>query len=222
MTTCLVPLKDLRHAKRRLARLLRPSERKQICLAMLVDVLTGLRQVSDIGDIRVLTPDAEVGAALRARHIDAAAMRDAGGGGLNEALSHAVGVLEREGVSRMLIIPADLPMIEVHDIREVVETARGVPMGIAHDKTGEGTNLLFLSPPSSIDLHFGPRSFARHLADARRRGICYRVFSAPSLLWDIDSPRDMRILLSRGAGTNTHRELLRLRVDERIASWRSE
>lgn len=217
MTTCLVPLKDLRYAKRRLAPVLGPGERRQICLAMLFDVVAGLKQVPSLGDIRVLTSDTGVEAALRVRHADVAAMRDPAAGTLNGALTHAIGILEREGVSRVLIVPADLPLVEPGDIGEVLATGRGIAMAIAHDKTGEGTNLLLLRPPSVVELRFGPRSFARHVHQARRKGIGYRVFSNPSLLWDLDGPQDVPAFLSRGPQTETGRELLRLGIRERIA-----
>lgn len=218
MITCVVPLKHLRYAKQRLAGLLQPHERRRICLAMLFDVVRSLKKVPAIGDIRVLTSDPEVETALRARHPDVQTMRDPDRGGLNGALTHAVRALKQEGVSRVLIVPADVPMVEPRDVNEVLNSTHGLSLGIAHDKTGEGTNLLFLSPPSIVDLHFGPRSFEEHVTEARRKGIGYRVFSPPSLLCDVDDPQDIRVLLSRGSSTETYRDLLKLRIDERIGA----
>jgi len=185
---------------------------------MLFDVVDSLKMVATVGDIRVLTPDAEVETALRTRYTDVATMRDPNCGDLNTALSHAIQVLEQQGISRVLIIPADLPMVQSQDLEHVLETPPDRSMGIAHDKTGEGTNLLLLNPPSIVDLHFGARSFAAHVEEARRRKIRYRVFDMPSLLWDLDCPEDMQTFLSRESNTGTYRELLRLRVDRRILS----
>jgi len=218
MTACVVPLKNLTYAKQRLAGLLQPDERRRICIAMLFDVIGGLRKVPEIEDIHVLTPDPEVERSVRTRYPDVKIMPDPGTGGLNNALTNAVRTLKQEGVSRLLIIPADLPMLDPDDISSILKSTRGIAMGIAHDEAGEGTNLLFLSPPSIMDPRFGPRSFAEHVAQARRMGISCRIFSAPSLLCDVDEPRDVRVLLSHGTGTEACCNLVELRIDERMSS----
>jgi len=183
---------------------------------MLFDVLAAVRDVTGIAEVRVLTPDAEVAAAVRQRCPGVGVLREPDCGSLNRALEFAVQTLEPQRVSRLLIVPADLPMVRARDVETILAAADGVPVAIAHDKSGRGTNLLLLSPPSVIRMHFGEHSLADHVNEARRRDLPYRVFATPSVLWDLDRPRDLHVLLAQGAHTQTGQELLRLRVAERM------
>jgi 2-phospho-L-lactate guanylyltransferase len=53
-----------------------------------------------------------------------------------------------------------------------------------------------LSVPVDLDFHFsyGPGSFRRHAAEARRVGAAVRVVRDPSLAFDVDVPSDLALL----------------------------
>ena len=50
-----VPLKNIRHAKQRLAPLLTPAERSELMLAMVTDVLTALTQTPGLAGILLVS-----------------------------------------------------------------------------------------------------------------------------------------------------------------------
>jgi 2-phospho-L-lactate guanylyltransferase len=49
-----------------------------------------------------------------------------------------------------------------------------------------------IGPP--FDFAYGPGSFRRHVAEARRRGYGVRVVREPTLAFDVDVPADLAAL----------------------------
>ena len=56
------------------------------------------------------------------------------------------------------------------------------------------------TPPDVFPPHFGPGSFARHLAAADAMGLACRVVELAGLGLDVDEPRDLEALLARKRG----------------------
>jgi 2-phospho-L-lactate guanylyltransferase len=61
-----------------------------------------------------------------------------------------------------------------------------------------------ISLPTAVDFRFGygPGSFRRHAAEARRHGLAVRVVREPNLGWDVDLPDDLVALATVGAWTS--------------------
>ncbi len=95
---------------------------------------------------------------------------------------------------KVLILPADLPLINKEDLEGVMEyEADGPFMLISPDRKMSGTNLLYISPPDLIEFSFGIGSFERHVRQAQLKNatIEVRKFSGSDL--DIDSPEDLEL-----------------------------
>jgi 2-phospho-L-lactate guanylyltransferase len=109
----------------------------------------------------------------------------------------------------------DIPEITPSDVELLIEAlpARGV--AAAPSKDG-GTSALALRPPDVIELRFGEQSFAAHRKAAARAGVEFREAPLERLSLDIDSPADLRELMSRPGDTATHRVLARLGILERV------
>jgi len=64
-----------------------------------------------------------------------------------------------------------------------------------------GTNLLVRRPGSAIGARFGRSSFAKHRAEAYRKGLTFHEARLPELAFDLDRPADLeRILAERPRG----------------------
>lgn len=59
------------------------------------------------------------------------------------------------------------------------------------DHHGEGTNVLVI--PTGLDFHFayGPQSLSRHIEQAKRLGVEYRVVTNSPWRYDVDEPSDL-------------------------------
>lgn len=197
MIFALVPVKELSEAKARLRPLLDGEQRRALSLAMLQDVLAALRQVSGLQATAVVSRD-EAALAL-ARHLGALAIaepRDLGG--LNEALTYASDLLQRQGAQGVLVVPADMPGAQPAEIEELLAAAGARPQVVLSPSRDGGTNALLRCPPDVIPPRFGPRSAAAHRREAEARGVPFRLLRLPSLALDIDGPSDLRRFAAMG------------------------
>jgi 2-phospho-L-lactate guanylyltransferase len=86
---------------------------------------------------------------------------------------------------------------------------------IVPDRHGTGTNALVIAPPGAFEPSFGPGSYERHVAAAKRTGVVYRPVELPSLALDVDTPDDLAALWSvidgpRGLAQRTRGALAQL------------
>jgi len=192
-TWAVVPVKSASEAKHRLASVLTSDERNRLMLAMLNDVVGHLGQAHGIAGVSLVSPEPAV-CRPGVRWI-----RDPGGG-LNAAVTHAVRVLQGEGVTATLIIPADIPLATPAEIDLVLAAGREAQVVLVPNRNETGTNALLLSPPALMPPAFGRHSFARHLARAEGLGIKPLALRLPGLGFDVDSPEDLDLLRQRVSG----------------------
>jgi 2-phospho-L-lactate guanylyltransferase len=114
---------------------------------------------------------------------------------LNLALTRATIVAQKAVTGGVLVIPADLPLIEPEDIQALIERAVDPPViVIAPDRRREGTNALLVNPAGLIDYHFGPGSFDIHCKRAEQTCARLEIFELPSLALDVDYPEDLELV----------------------------
>jgi 2-phospho-L-lactate guanylyltransferase len=99
------------------------------------------------------------------------------------------------GVSSLLVLPADLPLLSAEALKELLALAESPPVVvIAPDRKKEGTNGLLCSPPDLLDYDFGPDSFQRHIEQARQAGARVEICELPAFGLDLDEPEDLAML----------------------------
>ena len=108
------------------------------------------------------------------------------GRGLNGAVQSGMERLAGAGVAQVVVAHADLPLAT-----DVSWTARFPGVTLVPDRRGDGTNVACLSTSAGFRFAYGPGSFARHQAEARRLGLDLRVVREPRLAWDVDVPADL-------------------------------
>ncbi len=187
----IIPVKPLRESKTRLAHLLSADERAALMGCLLQRTLAAVRQTA-VSQIIVVSGDAAVW--RQAAAAGAAVLREKRPFALNDAVTQARDLAVRQGAEAVLILPADLPLLQTADIIAMLDTAHSRPaapfMLICGDETEQGTNALLLSPPAPFTFHFGPGSFARHLQEARENGRSVQVVNGRSLQFDLDTEAD--------------------------------
>jgi 2-phospho-L-lactate guanylyltransferase len=206
-----VPVKDTRHAKQRLAAVLSRAQRRELVLAMLEDVLAALAAVGELAGIVVVTADpaaAAVGARYRAR-IQRAGARD----GHTGAVAAAAHELAGDG---MLALPADIPLVDPDDIRRLILADRNDghrAFSITPARDERGSNAVLCCPAGAVPLRFGEDSFFPHLAAARSCGIEPAVVRLPRIALDIDTPEDLALFLRAPSPTRAYALARRWGID---------
>ena len=190
-----VPVKETRDAKQRLATALSQAHRSTLALAMLEDVLAALVGTHDLAGILVVTVDDAV--RRLAQRFGAQISEDAACEGHTAAVMGAARRLAPQGHA-MLTIPGDVPLATSAEIECMIDAyRRGSRFTIVPARDEQGSNAILAAPADAVPLRFGEDSFFPHLAAARACGIDPAVLPLPGIGLDIDTPDDLAAFLAR-------------------------
>lgn len=180
-TAVLVPVKAFGRAKHRLSGSLAPEARARLAESLAAGVLAAAAPLP----VFVVCEDDDVAAWARAH---GAEVLVGSGEGLNAAVSAGVAALAARGFTQVCVAHADLP--EAHDLARHAGRpgATFVP-----DRHRDGTNVAYVPTEVGFGFAYGPGSFARHVAEARRLGLPVRVVHDPRLAWDVDTADDLPV-----------------------------
>lgn len=185
-----IPVKPLRLAKSRLRDILTPEERQLFAEAMLRHVLDVVRSVPQITGTLVISRDNH--ALALARDYGAKTVQESGSPELNAALMRATSIIGSWGSDAVLVLPADLPLIDAEDVRGILDMGKEERcIVIATDRNKDGTNALLMRPPGLIAYAYGEGSFQRHAVLARDAGAVVNVYESDRMWQDIDLPEDI-------------------------------
>src|ERR1700693_4061945 len=208
MRALLLPIKDLRQAKQRLAPLLNAEERFVLAQAMLADTIRAVRGVRRAEKIFVVTN--YIPAMQAAETNSWELLRE------ERQISESVSVdaasrqCAERGVTSLLRLPLDLPLVQASDIDALLAVECLAPaVVIVPSRDGTGTNAIRRTPPALFPSHFGAGSFAKHCGEAERAGA--RIFKRRNvhLEMDVDDEADLRALVQHDlSGTQTGAWLL--------------
>ena len=183
-----VPVKSA-GKKSRLSGVLERPGREELARLLLSGVLDAVEKAGLLAACYVVSPDEEV---LRLAAL-------AGACGVNETKDRGVnsavlrGMRASEPSDRVLVLPADLPLLEASELARLVR--RGSQEVVISPSAGfDGTNALLFPRRSPVPLSYDDRSFWNHVASAARSGSRVRVCTEPGLLFDVDTQGDLSAL----------------------------
>lgn len=181
MTTAavLIPVKSFDLAKGRLAERLSPTERARLARVMarrVIDAASPLTAwvVCDSAEVADFAVSCGANVLWRPSR------------GLNAAVADGRDFARAEGIARLIVAHADLPLA-----RELAWVAAGEGVTIVRDRRHDGTNVMAIPTEQPFTFHYGPGSAAAHRREAEDRGLDVRVVDDPDLGWDIDVPEDL-------------------------------
>jgi 2-phospho-L-lactate guanylyltransferase len=181
----LVPVKSFRRAKLRLAPALDAVARARLAREMATTVLAAAGPLP----VSVVCDDDDVSAWAAGCGADVIWRP---GRGLNGAVSDGVRELAGRGADRVVVAHGDLPLAV-----SLGWVARFPGVTLVPDRRDDGTNVIAVPADAGFGFSYGPGSFRRHAAEARRLGLGVRVVREPRLAWDVDVPADLEYATSR-------------------------
>jgi 2-phospho-L-lactate/phosphoenolpyruvate guanylyltransferase len=193
MKAILIPVKEFREAKKRLAPHFSPDDRAALAQAMCEDFFNVVAAVRGADCIFVVSKEPQV--LLRARELGWKTIAESSQTSESDSVDAASRYCAERGVQAVLRLPVDIPLVEPADIEAVLATVGDAPtVVLVPSGDGTGTNAILRSPPALFPSHFGPNSFVRHLAEAEACGVRAHVFRNPRLELDIDEWDDLQEL----------------------------
>ena len=187
----IVPIKTRSECKSRLRNAMQPPARRRLAQEMLEHVLAQASHSDLVDKVLVVSPERD----RLSRYV--LLLQDRGKD-LNAALDMGRALAISRGASELTILAADLPMVTTSEIDSLVAAGRQSEVAIAPDRAGIGTNGLFLAKPQNFAFQFGTGSFARHEAEAIRRGSRPTRCILPGLAADVDTGDDLQHWLAVG------------------------
>ncbi len=179
MRAVLVPVKSFAKAKLRLSDALSPSERRRLAQDLATRVLEAAA-----GTPTFVACDDEVVAEWASSH-DVEVLWTPGLG-LSGAVASGVAVLAERGFDLAVVSHADLPLI-----RTLSGIGEEGAVTLVPDRRLDGTNVACVPTRAGFEFSYGPGSFSRHAAEARRLGLRLRVVHDARLASDLDLPDDL-------------------------------
>jgi len=216
MRALLLPIKDLRNAKKRLIGVLTPEERFGLAHAMLADTVRAVQGVRRADKIFVVT-----------NYEPAMRIAEENGWEIlsedrqiseSDSVDSASRLCELRGVTGLLRVPLDVPLVQAGDIDDLLAIECEAPaLVIVPSRDGMGTNAILRMPPALFPSHFGTGSFAKHVGEAERIGARVIFRRNVRLEMDVDDEADLRALLKNDlSGTETGRWLHESGVETRF------
>ena len=218
MRALILPIKDLRNAKQRLAGVLTPEERFGLAQAMLADTICAVRGVRRADKIFMVTNyDPALGIA---EENGWESLREERQISESHSVDAASRICEDRGVKALLRVPLDVPLVQACDIDDLLAVECEEPaLVIVPSRDGTGTNAILRMPPALFPSHFGMGSFAKHVGEAERIGARVIFRRNVRLEIDVDDEADLRLLLKNDlSGTETGRWLRESGVEARFRS----
>lgn len=208
MDAGILPVRDPRDAKRRLADAFSSDERREIAEALFQDALR-LCAAADFLSWWVVSDSEIVRETATAAGFDV--VRDEGHG-LNAALELALAEVVKAGAGSVTIVPADVPTAWRGDLQDLFDTGATADLVVVPAGSDGGTNGLYISPPDLIGPRFGKGSLQAHINEAEVKKLRCAVLALPRLGLDLDTPEDVATLLQQPLGPHEGKTLTLLRT----------
>ncbi len=196
-----VPVKDTRHGKSRLARAV-GSDRADLSVAIASDTLSAALEAIGHDRLVLVTSDSGLAGTWRARGVRVVADP---GTGLNDAVR--VGMRQAGAGSRVAALLGDVPSLDGASLHAALEAAGRVEESFVPDADGTGT---VLRCGRDFTPRFGTDSAARHEAD----GAVRLELPLPRLRTDVDDARSLSRARRLGLGPAT-----RAVLEHRASGW---
>ena len=216
MRALLLPVKDLNNAKKRLTGVLSPEERFGLAQVMLKDTIRAVQGIKRAEKVFMVTNYKP--AMCLAEENGWEILREEQQISESHSVDAASRVCESRGVTGLLRVPLDVPLVQASDIDDLLALECEEPaLVIVPSRDGLGTNAILRMPPALFPSHFGLGSFAKHVGEAERLGARVIFHNNPRLEMDVDDEADLRVLLQHDlSATETGRWLIESGVGARF------
>lgn len=195
-TAIIIPIKRLEKSKTRLSPFLDFDQRKNLTELLILDTLEKVSTLKNSQTILVCSETLKLPSKFKDLVILNEKYSDVCGG-VNVAIELANEYIENNQFEESIIVPIDLPLMSITDLKELLEFSKGFNDGICivPSRRYDGTNILLRKPNSIISTFYDNNSFYNHIKDATEKKRSVKVFNFESLMIDLDTIEDIFYIL---------------------------
>jgi 2-phospho-L-lactate guanylyltransferase len=205
MHCTIIPIKSLNNSKKRLESFLTPIQRRELILALLKDVLSAVNASRHTDRILLVTPDTEIIEKIKGWGTSKVEyLLEPEERGTNAAVQFAIKWCLKRPVSSIMIIPADLPLLNSTAVDKLLQLGlTEYSIIIAPSQRKDGTNAFFQKPPNIIPVWYGNNSYQKNLETIKKNHISFKIIEDPAFALDIDLKEDLITLQETSTSSNT-------------------
>ncbi len=188
-TAIIIPIKRFDKSKTRLSPILDVNQRKELTELLILDMLEKMYYLNNSQIILVSGEKLK----LNDKFNDVIIINDNNCSGVNEAIELADKYIEINEFDESLIIPIDLPLFTIKDIKKILKFSKDFKRGICivPSQRMDGTNLLLRKPNSIINTYYDNNSFYNHIKAATNSNNTIKIFTLERLMIDLDTMEDI-------------------------------
>lgn len=212
-TWAILPVKQFHRAKTRLRPVLTRSECTSIARMMAIDMLRLLSSIEELDGIMVVGGGPDQAQLARTHGCDY--VSDDSTLDISRNLVRACRLPQISTATRLLYVPADLPLLTVQDVTRLL-SRRNRGLTICRAMRDGGTNAMLATPGSRMTFSLGANSAERHAQAASTGKGKFELLDDIAFQRDIDVPEDLAWLCRYGDSGKTVEYLRESKVDTRI------
>ncbi|HXT84403.1 MAG TPA: 2-phospho-L-lactate guanylyltransferase [Verrucomicrobiae bacterium] len=188
-TAIIIPIKRFDKSKTRLSPILDVNQRKELTELLILDML---EKIYNLNNSQIILVSGEK-LKLNDKFNDVIIINDNNCSGVNEAIELADKYIEINEFDESLIIPIDLPLFSIKDLKKILKFSKDFKRGICivPSQRMDGTNLLLRKPNSIINTYYDNNSFYNHIKAATNSNNTIKIFTFERLMIDLDTMEDI-------------------------------
>ena len=195
-TAIIVPIKSFEKSKTRLSRYITLEQRIRLCRYLVNDLV---KKVSRLERCQIIFITNEL-LNLPDNIQDKSLLINEGKNlGVNSAVALADSYIIENGFESSVVIPIDIPLFNLSQIREIIQYSKTFDEGICivPSYRYDGTNILLRKPHTVIETSYDDNSFFNHLKRTMEKGASIKIFDFDSLKADIDTIEDIVFIFKK-------------------------
>jgi len=195
-TAIIIPIKRFEKSKTRLSGFLSQEQRAWLCHLMVNDLI---EKMSELEESKMFLVTNEIVPIPEKSKEKVVVLFEGRSSGVNDAVKIADCYIDRHKFDSSIVIPIDIPMLTLKEIKEIISFAQNYKEIICMVPSNrfDGTNILLRKPHSIIETSYDDNSFFNHFKKALDNGVSLKIFYHDNLKMDIDTIDDVMMALKK-------------------------
>ena len=196
-TAIIIPIKSFKKSKTRLRKFLNLEQRINLCHHFVNDLVEKVSKLEQCQIILVTNESIDLPDTIKNKSL--IIKEGENNTGVNNAVALADSYVTRNKFEKSLVVPIDIPLFNLPQIREIIQYSKNFDEGICivPSYRYDGTNVLLRKPHTVIETSYDNNSFFNHLKRTMEKGASIKIFDFENLTADVDTIEDIVLIFKR-------------------------